>query len=170
MPNGKSKEREARRAIEDRGYFVWDANVLFRENCPNIDLVVFGRSLATYIQVKSSSKPSGKDCVLVDGSPWTEEQLYGGAPIFNKHQGHFQASHIAIVETLATGKTEFYIAPPKVLEDIAVEIGRALHKKPKRNGEQRKMFRKEVPRSRLLPWRNAWKQLGEPEEILMRND
>jgi hypothetical protein len=164
MENGKSKEREARRAIEDRGFFVWDANVLFRENCPNIDLVVFGKSVANYIQVKSSTRPSGKDCVLVDGSPWTEEQLYAGAPIFNKHRGRFQASFIIVVDTLATGEMEFYIVPPEILEPIAVEIGRAFHKKPKRNGEQRKMFRKEVPRSKLLPWQSAWEQLGEPEE------
>jgi hypothetical protein len=163
MPNGKSKEREVRRAIEDRGFFVWDANVLFRENCPNIDLVVFGKSAVTYVQVKSSSKASGKNCVLIDGSPWTEEQLYEGAPIFNKHRGRFQAGLVVLVDTLATGEIAFYIVRPEVLEPIAVEIGRAFLEKPKRNGERRKMFRKEIPRGRLIPWQNAWDQLGEPE-------
>ena len=41
----KDAEREARRVIEDRcGLVVHDANVLFRENCPNIDLVVFAHA------------------------------------------------------------------------------------------------------------------------------
>jgi hypothetical protein len=164
MSSGKLKEKVARRAIEDRGFYVWDANVLFHENCPNIDLVVFGKSVVTYVQVKSSSKPAGKDGVLIAGSPWTEEQLYSGAPIFNKHQGRFQAGLVLVVDTHATGEVEFYIAPPKELERIAVELGRAYMEKPKRNGERRKMFRKEVPRNRLAPWRDAWTQLGEPEE------
>lgn len=168
MPNGKLKEKEARRAIEDRGYFVWDANVLFRENCPNIDLVVFGKTVVTYVQVKSSSKPAGKDSVLIAGSPWSEEQLYSGAPIFNKHARRFQAGLVVIVDTIVTGETQFYVAPPMILEQIAVEVGRMWMEKPKRNGERREItFRKEVPRSLLAPWRDKWTLLGEPVDSTM---
>ena len=55
----QTKEVQARRAIEDQGFVAHDANVLFRANCPNIDLVVFGKDAATYVQVKSSQKRSG---------------------------------------------------------------------------------------------------------------
>jgi hypothetical protein len=49
MKSWQSKEVQARRAIEDQGFVVHDANVLFRANCPNIDLVVFGKNAATYV-------------------------------------------------------------------------------------------------------------------------
>jgi hypothetical protein len=165
MSDWKDKEKIARRAIEDQGFTVHDANVLFRENCPNIDLVVFGKSGASYVQVKSSTTPATKDGVLIDGSPWTEEQLFANSPIFNKHADRFQASLVVIVDTLATGETDFYVAAPKDLEPIAVEVGRVFMAKPKRNGERRKMFRKEVPRTLLAPWRKKWSLLGEAEKI-----
>jgi hypothetical protein len=111
MKSWQSKEVQARHAIEEHGFVAQDANVLFRANCPNIDLVVFGKNAATYVQVKSSQKPSGPDTVIVDGSTWSEDQLRNGGPIFNKHDG-FRASLIVIVTTTKTGETEFYIAPP----------------------------------------------------------
>ena len=72
MKSWQSKEVQARRAIEDQGFVAHDANVLFRANCPDIDLVVFGKTAATYVQVKASQKPAGSDTVIVDGSPWTD--------------------------------------------------------------------------------------------------
>jgi hypothetical protein len=70
---------------------------------------------------------------------------------------------VVIVDTLKTGKVEFYVAPPKELERIVVKAGRALAKKPKKNGEPRKVsFRKEAPRKLLAPYLNQWEQLGEP--------
>jgi hypothetical protein len=160
----KHKETLARRAIEDQGFIVHDANVVFRENCPNIDLVVFGRYGAIYVQVKASTNPAGKDAVLVDGSPWIEAQLFEGAPIYNKHGRDFQAQLVLIVDVGATG-TDFYLARPDELESIAREVGSAFALKPKRNGERRKMFRKEVPRSRLERWRGAWGQLKALNEL-----
>jgi hypothetical protein len=74
-------EMQARRAIEDRGFTVLDANIVFRANCPNIDAIVFGRRGASYVQIKSSTKPAGADTVVVDGSVWTREQLYESASI-----------------------------------------------------------------------------------------
>lgn len=76
-------EMQARRAIEDRGFTVLDANIVFRANCPNIDAIVFGRRGASYVQIKSSTKPAGADTVVVDGSVWTREQLYESASIYN---------------------------------------------------------------------------------------
>jgi len=83
--NGKKGELEARRWIEDKGFIVHNANVIFRANCPNIDLIVYTKTCARYVQVKFSEKPAGKDCITLDGSPWTQAQLEGTAPIFNKH-------------------------------------------------------------------------------------
>ena len=111
MKSWQSKEVQARRAIEDQGFVAHDANVLFRANCPNTDLVVFGKNAATYVQVKASQKPSGSDAVIVDGSPWTEDQLRNGGYIFNKHDG-FRASLIVLVAAMKTGETEYYVAPP----------------------------------------------------------
>ena len=90
-------ELAARRAIEDAGYHVHDANVIFGANCPNIDLVAYGKSSATYVQVKGTKRAAGKDCIIVDGSPWTEEQLHGRAPVYNKHDG-LVASHVVLVD------------------------------------------------------------------------
>jgi hypothetical protein len=58
MSNWQDKEKEVRRAIEDHGFAVHDANVLFRANCPNIDLVVFEKTKAVDVQVKSSEVPA----------------------------------------------------------------------------------------------------------------
>ena len=66
MKSWQSKEVQARRAIEDQGFVAQDANVLFRANCPDIDLAVFGKDAATYVQVKSSQKPAGSDAVIAD--------------------------------------------------------------------------------------------------------
>jgi hypothetical protein len=161
MKSWQSKEVQARRAIEDQGFVVHDANVLFHANCPNIDLVVFGKGAATYVQVKSSQKPAGSDAVIVDGSPWTEDQLRNGGPIFNKHDG-FRASLIVLVAATRTGETEYYIAPPAGLEMLSIEAARPFADRPKRDGKQRSIaFRKELSREALKPWLNAWQQLGE---------
>jgi hypothetical protein len=162
MKSWQRKEVQARRAIEDQGFVAHDANVLFRENCPNIDLVVFGKNAATYVQVKSSQKPSGKDAVIVDGSIWTEDQLRDGGPIFNKYNG-FRASLIVIVASKRMGETEYYVAPPAELEKLLIPRARTFAEHPKRDGKPRSIaFRKELPRDALKPWLNAWQQLGEP--------
>jgi hypothetical protein len=160
MKSWHNKEIYAQRAIEDQGFTVHNANIVFRANCPNIDLIVFAKAGAVYIQVKSSSNPAGKDHVVIDGSPWTEDQLSGSSPIFNKREG-FNASLIVIVDSQATGKIEYYIAPPLELEKLLLPIGRAYADRPKKDGTRRKMFRKELPREVLEPWRNAWQLFGE---------
>jgi hypothetical protein len=48
----RNKELLARRAIEDRGFKVHDANMAFHQNCPNIDLIVYTKTAAVYVQVK----------------------------------------------------------------------------------------------------------------------
>jgi hypothetical protein len=157
----QTKETQARRAIEDQGFVVHDANVLFGAHCKNIDLVVYGKSGASYIQVKSSAKPAGKDCVVVDGSAWTSEQLYKDAPLFNKHD-HFQASLVVIVDRLKNGETDFYIAPPAALEALVRKRSLKFARKPKRDGTQRSIkFRKELPRDALRRWHRAWHLLGD---------
>ncbi|MDB5610263.1 MAG: hypothetical protein JWP25_7163 [Bradyrhizobium sp.] len=162
MKSWQRKEVQARRAIEDQGFVAHDANVLFRANCPNIDLVVFGKNAATYVQVKSSQKPAGTDTVIVDGSVWTEDQLHNGGPLFNKYDG-FRASLIVIVASTKTGETEYYIAPPAELEKLLIPRARTFADHPKRDGKPRSIaFRKELPREVLKPWLNAWQQLGEP--------
>src|SRR5712692_5022657 len=98
MKHWQDSEIQAQRAIEDRGFAVLNANIVFRFNCPNIDAIVCARAGAFYVQFKSSTNPAGKDCVLVDGSPWTDKQLYDNAPIYNRHSDDFQASFIVIVE------------------------------------------------------------------------
>ena len=165
LSDWKEKEREARRAIEDHGFAVQDANVLFRENCPNIDLVVFGKTTAFYVQVKSSENPASKDSVVIDGSPWTEAQLRGGAPIFNKHgdASHYEASLIVILDRKKDGVTNFYIAPPKKLEELVRAKALTFADKPKRDGTPRSIkFRKETSRKALEPWRDAWHLLDQP--------
>lgn len=164
MPDWQDKERLARRAIEDRGFIVHDANVLFRANCPNIDLVVFGKTRAIYIQVKSSTKPASKNCVVVDGSPWTEAQLQGNAPLFNKHIGeaNFKALLVLILARDQSGHMTFYLAPPEELEKLARASGIVFANRPKRDGNRRSIkFRKELPREALEPWRDAWYLLEE---------
>jgi hypothetical protein len=166
MPTWHSKEIEARRAIEDCGFSVQDANVLFGMNCPNIDLVVFAKTSAAYVQVKSSENPAGNDHVVIDGSPWTEDQLYNCAPIFNKKQNYYQASLIVIVDKLQTGETDFYIAQPSTLEQMVRERALKFADHPKRDGMRRSIkFRKELPRNALTEWRRAWHLLGSPNHL-----
>jgi hypothetical protein len=161
MKSWHDKEIRARRAVEDQGFVAYDANVLFRANCPNIDLVVFAKNAASYVQVKSSQRPAGSDTVIIDGSPWTDDQLRNGAPIFNKYDG-FKASLILVVDTRKTGEIEYYIAPPDELEKLVLPLARAYADRPKRDGTPRSIaFRKELPRQDLLPWRDAWRLLGE---------
>jgi Holliday junction resolvase-like predicted endonuclease len=163
MVQWRSKEAEARRAIEDRGFEVHDANIVFRTNCPNIDLIVFAKEGAFYVQVKSSNNPAGGDCVVIDGSAWTREQLYEGSPIFNKHDHEYRARLIVILDTLKTGVTHFYIAPPKELEKLVRDRSLEIAARPKKDGTKRSIaFRKELPRAVLEQWRDAWHLLGEP--------
>ena len=66
----KRAEIEARRAIEDYcGLVVHDANVLLRENCLDIDLIVLAHNAPVYVQVRSSEKPASKDHVTVSVAP-----------------------------------------------------------------------------------------------------
>lgn len=157
----KESEILARRTLEDLGFEAHDANVLFKANCPNIDLVVYGRERAIYVQVKSSSNPAGKGCIVVDGTPWTEEQLYEKEPIYNRRPG-FRAQLVMLVDHHDDG-VDFYLAPPADLERAVREKGRLFADKPKRDGTKRSIkFRKELSRERLKPWLNAWHLLGEP--------
>ncbi|MEQ1688260.1 MAG: hypothetical protein ABL874_06785 [Sphingopyxis sp.] len=145
----------ARRWIEDQGYTVHDANVIFGANCPNVDLIVYRQSDALYVQVKSSSKPAGADAIVVDGSPWTEQQLYHDAPLFNKHDG-LHASLVIIVHMTRDSLVEFYLVPPRELESLLRPLAQALAQKKKRDGTSRSIkFRKELPRDALMPWLNA---------------
>jgi Holliday junction resolvase-like predicted endonuclease len=160
MPNWKSKETQARREIEANGFAVLDANIVFRANCPNIDLIVFAKTEAFYVQVKSSEKPAGKDSVVIDGSPWTEAQLQGAA-IFNKHDD-YKASLVIIVDRLKTGETNYYIAPPATLEELVRGPAKEFASRPKRDGTRRSIdFRKELPRKVLKQWHNAWHLFAE---------
>lgn len=155
------KENEARRLIEDRGYLVHDANILFRTNCPNIDLVVYGRTAATYVQVKASHRPAGKDCVVADGSTWTVDQLYGRAPVFNRHPG-LVASVVMIIDHRKDGSIVPYLAPIDELTDLLRTKAVAFAQKPKRDGQPRSIaFRKEIERALLERWAERWSCLGE---------
>ncbi len=157
-----SKEILAQRWIEDHGFFVHDANIIFRRNCPNMDLVVYGKYGAVYLQVKTSERPAGKDCVVIDGSPWTELQLYQGAPLFNKHE-YLHASFVLLIEVTKEIGTHFYLAPPNELEQLVRERAKIFADKPKRDGSRRSIgFRKELPRDVLSHWLNNWQILGEP--------
>ncbi len=150
-------EIQARHEIEKLGFSVHDANVLFRANCPNIDLSVYGRAGAIYVQTKSSERPAGKDAVVVDGSPWTAEQLVD-APIFNKHTEDYQASFIVIVHTLGDA-VEYYVAPPDELERRLRLRGKVWADTLKRDGSRRSIrFRKELPRASLADLR-SWDPL-----------
>ena len=141
---------------------VHDANILFHDNVPSIDLVVYGREQAVYVQVKSSRNPAGKDCITVDGSPWTEEQLHRDAPIYNKHDG-FKARFIVLVDLTAGNSPSFYVVQPHELECAAREKARIFASKLKKDGTQRSIgFRKELAKEDLRPWLNAWHLLGEP--------
>lgn len=158
----REKEWQARRWIEDQGFSVHDANIVFRENCRNIDLIVYGKYGANFAQTKSSTNAAGLDHVVIDGSPWTEQQLYEEAPIFNKHND-FMAKFIILVDTRKDGTVDFYVAPPRELEERLRVHGIAIAEKPKRDGMRRSIgFRKELPRTDLSSWLNAWHLFGEP--------
>ncbi len=161
MRRGRHGEILARRAIEDRGFAVHDANIIFSANCPNIDLVVFTKTGALYLQVRWSEKPASRDGIIVDGSPWTDGQLHGAAPIFNKHD-HYQATLVMLVDKMRDGKIDFYVAPPERLESLVRNRAVAFAARPKKDGTARSIkFRKELPRELLAPWLNAWHLLGE---------
>jgi hypothetical protein len=160
-----TSETLARRALEDAGFKVHDANVIFGANCPNIDLVVFGAEEALYVQVKSSRRPAGKDCILVEGSPWTASQLYESGPLFNKALG-FIAKFVVLVDLAGSGGPCFYIVPPHELERAARRTAKAFAAKPKKDGTPRSIsFRKELPTEKLEKWRNAWHLLGRPRHV-----
>jgi Holliday junction resolvase-like predicted endonuclease len=162
MTAPKESEKLAKRAIEDAGFDVHDANILFGANCPNIDLVVYGKQQAVYVQVKSSTNPASKNCVTIDGSSWTEEQLYKNAAIYNKRDG-FMAKFIVVVDLATSVSPAFYVAPPDELEYIARKKGRTFASKLKKDGTERSIgFRKELPKEDLGQWLNAWHLLGEP--------
>jgi hypothetical protein len=149
-------EIDTRRAIEDHcGLIVQDANVILRGNCPNIDLVIFAYDAPVYVQVNSSTRPAGRDCVVVDGSTWTQSQLDGG-PIFNKHD-HYKVKFVIIVDQQSTGEKAFYVVPPAELEALLRPRANDFAARPKRDGTRRSIaFRKELPKNLLAPWRNAW--------------
>ena len=152
----------ARRAIEDAGYRVHDANVIFGVNCPNIDLVVNGQRQAVYVQVKGTTRAAGRDAIIVDGSPWTEDQLHGRAPIFNKRAG-FLASLVVLADLSNPTSPEFYVATPDHLTKLARQRGRKLAALPKRDGSRRSIqFRKELFKETLKTSRNAWHLFGPP--------
>jgi hypothetical protein len=162
ISKSKQAEIDTRQAIEKNcKLIVHDANIIFQQNCANIDLVVYGKSAARYVQVKCSTKPARPECVVVAGSPWTEGQLFGRDPIFNKKDGHL-ASHIIIADYRKDGTLEFYIAPPDELEPLLRRRGRKIAAKPKRDGGKRSIgFRKELERDKLEPWRGAWHLLAD---------
>jgi Holliday junction resolvase-like predicted endonuclease len=157
-----SGELLVERALQDKGYAVHNANILFRENCKNIDLVVYSQTGAIYVQVKSSRKPASKGHVTIDGAPWRLDQLHEGQPVYNQHREHFRAAYIVIADVSDDTSPAFYIVPPRVLERAAVKRGRIWYAKPTRAGDQRKPFRKELPVSLLKRWRDRWDLLGEP--------
>jgi hypothetical protein len=160
--NWQSAEKRVKREIEDRGYVVHDANIIFHSNCTNIDLIVYGRNSAKYVHVKSATRRASRDCVVVAGSPWTQAQLDGDS-IFNKHPQHFQASVVVIVDSVADGDVSFYIAPPEKIDKLARVVGKEFAQKPKKNGEPRSIgFRKVLLRTTLQRWLEAWDQFGTP--------
>ena len=160
MVDGVFGEVLARRAIEDAGFAVHDANLVFQTRCPNIDLIVYGKKTACYVQVKSSRRPSSKGHVTIDGTPWSSEQLYQDAPIYNRRNS-FIASYVILVDVSA--ETEFYIATPDELTKLARPRARKLADRPKRDGTRRSLnFRKELSKELLVKWRNAWSRLGDP--------
>lgn len=155
MKPSKIAERIARNAVEAAGFVVHDANLLFGENCPNIDLVAFGPESAIYVQVKLSSKPARKDAVLIHGAPWTKSELFEKAPIFNKKKDAPQASAVIVVHLEKDGPT-LYVARPADLEELARPLARKFARKPKKDGGERRMFRKEVHKEVLRPFLNNW--------------
>ncbi len=158
--DGQEAERTAKLAIEQRGFAVLDANVAFRANCPNFDLVVTNRDGPVYVQVRSSKKPSKAGRIILGA--WNQKKL-AGAPLYNKHRGFPAASVVLIVVVWRTGETEFYLAPPEVLDKMHRPSALAFAKKPKLDGTLRNPnFRAEVPKEALAHWRDRWELLGHP--------
>jgi hypothetical protein len=148
--------------IEKAGFKVHNANLVFGVNCPNIDLIVYGKTSATYVQVKGSSRPATKDHVTIDGSPWDKEQLFSGAALYNKRGGHW-ASFILLVDFATGADPEFYVVPPDKLTSLVRPIAVAFARKPKKDGSPRSIaFRKQVPKKKLQRWRRKWELLGQP--------
>ena len=124
---------------------------VLQTNCPNVDLVVFAYDAPVYVQVKSSTKPAGKDCVVVNGSPWTTKELYEGKSIFNSHD-HYKAKFVVLVERHREEGTVFYVAQAEALDRMARERALSFMGRPKKDGSQRSIkFRKELPRELLKP-------------------
>jgi hypothetical protein len=112
--------------------------------------------LSGYVQVKSSEKPASKDHVTISGAPWTEGELYHGAPIFNKHD-RWKAGMVIILDRVSPERTDYYIAPPDALERLVRPLAELHAAKPKKDGQPRSIaFRKELPRAMLKQWKDAW--------------
>jgi hypothetical protein len=155
----QEKANKVRRAIENRGFTVFDANVLFRANCANIDLVVFGKTKAIYVQVDCAATHKLQDKVALDGSPWTAARLYDDAPIYNRQSepSDFKASLIVIVDHDKSGEDSFYIAPPKDIEKLIRQPRIEWASRSKRDKTRRSIeSRIEVPKSDFKPWLEAW--------------
>jgi hypothetical protein len=90
------------------------------------------------------------------------EQMFFGAPIFSRHIHGFTAEIVLILDAKKAGDAEYYLLPPRALQDMLRPPVREFLAKRKRNGEWRKMFRKELPREALVPWARKWSLLGEP--------
>jgi hypothetical protein len=160
----KRSEVEARLVIEERcGLVAHGADSLLRANCPNIDLVIFAHTAPIYVQVTSSGKPASEDHVTISGEPWTEGELYHGEPIFNKHPG-WKAGLVFMLDRVAPDRTNYYIAPPELLEWLVRPRAKSYAAKRESGSQPHSIaFRKELPRIMLLPWKNAWHLLtGDP--------
>jgi Nuclease-related domain len=162
LHTGKHGERLVQRKLEDLGYVVHNANIIFRQNCPNIDLVVYSVSGATYIQVKSSANPAGKGSIIIDGSTWNRQQLDGTEPIYNKKVG-LRASFIVLVDLEDDAAPQFYVVPPEKLTELVRPRALEFSERPKRDGSRRSLgFRKELPKELLSAYINRWQYFGEP--------
>lgn len=160
----RQAEVEAREAIEERcDLVVHDAKVVLRANCPNIDLVVFAHTAPIYVQITSSEKPASENYVTINEAPWTEGELYHGEPVFNKHPGP-KAGLVFISDRVTPDRTDYYIAPPELLERLVRPRAELHAAKQIRDGRWHSIaLPKELPRIMLLPWKNAWHLLtGEP--------
>lgn len=62
-----------------------------------------------------------------------------------------------ILGRVTPAKTDYYIAPPEVLDRLVRPRAELHAAKPKRDGQPRSIaFRKELPRTMLVPWKGAW--------------
>ena len=70
MTDSKESEIIAKRAIEDLGFDVHDANIVFRANCPNIDLIVihqeyeFASTLGFYLRRPVYAQQNGRSVAI----------------------------------------------------------------------------------------------------------